>query len=101
MENKELDEDTKEIINSLNPEISLNELGEGKHKITYDGETITEAIKNIKGKHEVIILENDLLGVRVQMLSKSKSMNELRNLAHDSLKFMLDSTPTRIPLGVG
>ena len=53
-----------------------------------------------QGSGEGITLENEMLGLRVCVISKQQGVKKLQQMAHDSLLFMMEKTPTRRPLGV-
>lgn len=96
----EIDNDIREIVNNLNPEIVLNQDKTAISKITYDADSIKRVLDKINSRHEAVVLESDLLGLRVQIVSKDKPVEKLQTMAHNSLKFMMEKIPCRVPLGV-
>ena len=88
-------EEAKDVVSTLAPQITTDE--NGKHKIFFS----EEGLKELTQKGEAVSLENDLLGLRVQMVSKKIKADYLLSLSLGAIKSLMEITPTRIPLGVG
>jgi len=102
---KELEEEPKlqvdntdvlEVLSSLNLKLSP----EG-NKVQVDTDSLAHKLESMLNKNEGVIMENELLGIRIVATSRRKDLNEVQKIAHDSFMFMLNKTETKRPLGVG
>lgn len=98
-ENSGIDEDTQEIIDSLNPRIELGD--EGKEpKIFFDGDSLGNTIKNLKTRQEGVSIENSCLGLNMSMVSRNIPADKLMDIVIEKMLSLINRMPTRRPAGV-
>jgi len=97
-ETEELSEEGLDVANELMQSVNkISHDEEGTHQIFFNNDILNK----LGQKSEGISLENEMLGIKVSMVSKTTPINKLKCLAEDSMLFMMNKMPCKLPLGVG
>lgn len=90
-------QDTRELLVAMKPQLSEDG---GEKKLLIDWHGAEKKLSEIKRRNEICILSNGLLDLTVQLSSRKKNLDEVQKMAHESMKWMMDTMPTHRPLGV-
>lgn len=98
MENENISDETREVLNSLNTQLQIDE--NGNNKIFYDGDSLERTLLKIKSNNQNLIdLADEKRGISCKIVS-TEPLTKIQKTAHESLKWLSSKSKNKSMPGV-